>query len=201
MFDKAFKSTVHTFICDPEECDTMVEVTTSDRFGFPSGVIKNTCPCGRQMQYISAKVVDNPTIERQEMITENIVTYGDTERIQAQEVKIQMLEADKNRYFDKMNSLQSKINKIIDNLTDEYWYSEGTDKEEVLAEVCEIVEHNPIKTFTFSGTITFEGSVDIPMDELEDFDLHYFLQDELSLDSHNGNLEINTFDVDHVRED
>ena len=43
----------YTFICDPDECDTMFEVTTSDGFGFPSGVTQLKCPCGRDTTYVS----------------------------------------------------------------------------------------------------------------------------------------------------
>lgn len=43
----------YIFVCDPDECDTMFEVTTSDGFGFPSGITKLTCPCGRDTTYVS----------------------------------------------------------------------------------------------------------------------------------------------------
>lgn len=43
----------YTFVCDPDECDTMFEVTTSDKFGFPSGITKLKCPCGRDTSYVS----------------------------------------------------------------------------------------------------------------------------------------------------
>ena len=43
----------YTFVCDPNECDAMFEVTTSDGFGFPSGVTQLKCPCGRDTTYVS----------------------------------------------------------------------------------------------------------------------------------------------------
>jgi hypothetical protein len=43
----------YTFVCDPDECDTMFEVTTSSGFGFPSGVTQLKCPCGRDTTYVS----------------------------------------------------------------------------------------------------------------------------------------------------
>jgi hypothetical protein len=42
----------YTFVCDPEECDAMIEFTARDGFGFPNGEIKMKCPCGRKMVYI-----------------------------------------------------------------------------------------------------------------------------------------------------
>ena len=44
---------IYTFICDPDECDARIDFYARDGFGFPSGEVKMTCPCGRKMQYIS----------------------------------------------------------------------------------------------------------------------------------------------------
>jgi len=61
-------SSKYTFICDPDECDTMIEVTSSDGFGFPSGVVKLTCPCGRDMLHIST---EHATIAPSSLLTES----------------------------------------------------------------------------------------------------------------------------------
>ena len=42
----------YTFVCDPEECDALIEFTARDGFGFPSGAVEMKCPCGRKMTYI-----------------------------------------------------------------------------------------------------------------------------------------------------
>jgi hypothetical protein len=43
----------YTFVCDPDECDALVEFTARDGFGFPLGSVEMTCPCGRKLNYIS----------------------------------------------------------------------------------------------------------------------------------------------------
>ena len=43
----------YTFTCDPEECDALLEFTARDGYGFPLGIVKMQCPCGRMMNYIS----------------------------------------------------------------------------------------------------------------------------------------------------
>lgn len=48
-------STIYTFVCDPNECDSLVEFTTTDGYGFPNGEIKMQCPCNRMMQYIGIR--------------------------------------------------------------------------------------------------------------------------------------------------
>lgn len=45
--------TKYTFVCDPDECDALVEFTARDGFGFPLGVVEMKCPCGRMLNYIS----------------------------------------------------------------------------------------------------------------------------------------------------
>ena len=42
----------YTFVCDPDECDALLEFTARDGFGFPLGSVKMNCPCGRKMAYI-----------------------------------------------------------------------------------------------------------------------------------------------------
>lgn len=187
----------YTFVCDPDNCDALLEFTARDGFDFPSGVVQITCPCGRQMQYVSA-TIQPTTTERETMLTDNVITYGDTERIQAQELTIQALESDKKRYFDMFNNAQSKINRIIDNLTQDNFYDRGTTKEEVLEELCEILDHEPKQTVRITATVEVVVEYDIPMNEVEDFDASYFLQDELSIDANNGDIVIDSFDVQHV---
>lgn len=53
MMSEALVTSKYTFVCDPNECDTMFEVTTSDGFGFPSGITQLKCPCGRDTTYVS----------------------------------------------------------------------------------------------------------------------------------------------------
>ena len=45
----------YTFVCDPNECDSLLEFTARDGYGFPNGIVSIHCPCGREMQYISVE--------------------------------------------------------------------------------------------------------------------------------------------------
>jgi hypothetical protein len=54
----------YTFVCDPDECDAMFEVTTSDGFGFPSGITKLKCPCGRDTTFVSASISTSLDVQR-----------------------------------------------------------------------------------------------------------------------------------------
>jgi hypothetical protein len=43
---------IYSFVCDPDECDSLMEFHVRDGFGFPNGVVSMKCPCGKEMQYI-----------------------------------------------------------------------------------------------------------------------------------------------------
>lgn len=100
----------------------------------------------------------------------------------------------------KINTLQSQVNRIIDNLTEDEFYSKHVSKEEVLEELCNILDYEPKKEISFYATIRVEGRYDIPMDEAEDFDLEAFLSDTLSVDAYNGDVVIDSFIVDEAQE-
>jgi hypothetical protein len=70
------------------------------------------------------------------------------------------------------------------------------DKSEVLQQITEFFGWELKKTVTVSGTISFEVEMSVPLTELEDFDAHYILGDELSLDSNNSDIDINTWTID-----
>jgi len=60
-------SSKYTFVCDPDECDCLIELTSSDGFGFPSGVTELTCPCGRKTTLVSVEhATITPTITKED---------------------------------------------------------------------------------------------------------------------------------------
>ena len=55
--------TRYTYVCDPDSCDSLLEFTCSNEFGFPSGSIYNMkCPCGRVMQLITIEEAPAPIL-------------------------------------------------------------------------------------------------------------------------------------------
>jgi hypothetical protein len=75
-------------------------------------------------------------------------------------------------------------------------YNPNYEKSEVLQQITELFGWELKKTVSVSGTISFEVEMEVPIDEVEDFDAHYILGDELSLDSNNGDIDITTWSVD-----
>ena len=98
------------------------------------------------------------------------------------------------RTTESRNNLQSQINKIIDNLTEDYWYNPNTDKETVLSDICEILGYTPKKTISFTATMNFTGSIEIDLSDAEDFDLEEVLA-EAYVDINNGDVEIDGYEL------
>ena len=119
-----------------------------------------------------------------------------TEKVNQIEYALHIAREDRTR----MNDLQSTINRIIDNLTDDYWYNPNTEKDEVLRELCEILNHNPVKTISFTAEMHFSGTIEIPLSEYEDFDLDDILG-EAYVDINNGNVSVDNYELYDAREE
>jgi hypothetical protein len=204
--------TKNTYACDPDECDTLIEITSSDKFGFPSGSVNNvTCPCGRTPNLLSVEPATiAPIIERKEMETNAmpdtynpnlLVTYKSIVNGDVSYPNIKVVDLEYNldsyrRLQDQLVISNGQIGQILDNLTVQGWYNPNVDKEDVLRDLCEILQHEAKQSITITGNLSFEVSYEIPLDEVEDFDARYFLQDNLTLDSYHGDVCIESFDVE-----
>jgi len=190
--------TKYTFVCDPEECDTLIEVTC-DNYGFPSGVMQLTCPCGRKLDVLS---VADATIPSTTTTKEETMSIIDETPIAMNELQIQLdlaksaLQMHQN--CDYWKSENGRIGSQLINLINDA-YENDTDSSDILTSICEIIDYNPVKTVQFEGVIHFSGSIDIPMNEVADFDLTSALED-VYVDINNGNVVIDNYELYSVEE-
>ena len=99
---------------------------------------------------------------------------------------------------DWLSRSQGTIRKIIDNLVADGWYSEHVDKADVLRDLCEILDHTPQHEMSWTITLTVEGTTLVNLDEVEDFDIRYHLNDNLSVDSNDFDTKVDSWDIDDV---
>ena len=210
-------SSKYTFVCDPDECDCLIELTSSDGFGFPSGVTELTCPCGRKTTLVS---VEHATIapstqtkeEQMESTTTTtpipdtynpnlLVTYkvirGYSDAEYATD-KVTSIEWDLHnaRQAQKTNAvLQDKINTAKDIIAEAYPDSGDQD---TLRSIAEALGIELTRTIEFTATIEVSGTVEV--DLLEDYELEDDIADNLYVDSQSGRIEIGDIEVCHVRE-
>jgi hypothetical protein len=215
-------SSKYTFVCDPNECDCLIELTSSDGFGFPSGVTELTCPCGRKTTLVSVEhaTLNTPTKEREQMLDnleatidlgpestsvpynpDQLVTYKVLHGYSDPEFatdKVRNIEWDLHnaRQSQKTVSLlNDKINSVGDYIKERF---KDSDDQEALTEIAEFLDVSLTQTVTVSATIQVDVEIELPLDEVNDFDAHYFLQDELCIDSNNGNVSIDSWTVENT---
>ena len=95
----------------------------------------------------------------------------------------------------QLSNSNSQIGKIIDNLTVDGWYNPNTDKDEVLCDICEILGHTPQAEMSWSVTVSVSGTTMVNLDEVEDFDIRYHLNDNLSVDSNDFDTKVDSWDI------
>jgi hypothetical protein len=101
-----------------------------------------------------------------------------------------------NQLSNRLQAQEKQIGAILNNLTADNWYSDSTDKSEVLSELCDILGHEAKQTVRITATISVEVDYEVPLDEVDDFDAHYFLQDNLTVDTYNGDSAVDSWTVE-----
>jgi len=213
-------SSKYTFACDPDECDCLIELTSSDGFGFPSGVMEITCPCGRKPTLLSVEhATIQPTETEGNKMEESTVTispipdtynpnllvtykvirgYSDAEYATD---KVTSIEWDLHnaRQAQKTNGvLQGKIDAVKEIICEAYADSGDQD---TLREIAEALSIELIKEVEFTASIEVSGTYSYNILENDyDLDLESEVTDALYADSNNGNIEIGDTEVCNVRE-
>ena len=210
-------SSKSTFVCDPDECDCLIELTSSDGFGFPSGVTELTCPCGRKTTLLSVEhATIAPSTQTKEETMEETTTpavpdtynanllvtykvihgYSDPEYATA---KVASLEWDLHnaRQTQKSNGvLHSKIDSVKDIITEAY---ADSDDQETLRAIAEALGIELTREVEWSATIEVSGTISVDLLE-GDVDVEQEIYDNLYVDSQNGQIEIVDTEVTNVRE-
>ena len=212
-------STKYTFACDPDECDVLIELTSSDGFGFPSGVMEITCPCGRKpvlLSVVNATIAPTTTKEeKMEETTTSAVTVPDTYNpnllvtykvirgysdAEYATDKVTSIEWDLHnaRQNSKHNAvLLSKIDTVKDIITEAYGDS---DEQETLRSIAEALDIALTRTIEWSATIEVSGTMELDLLEDSDTDVESEIYDNLTVDSNHGNIEVIDQEVTNVRE-
>ena len=211
-------STKYTFACDPDECDCLIELTSSDGFGFPSGVMQITCPCGRKPVLLSV-VTDTiaPTTQTKEETMEPTTTpipdtynpnllvtykvirgYSDAEYATDKVTSIEW-DLHNSRTNSKMiQVLNSKIDTVKDIITEAY---ADSDDQDTLRAIAEALGIELVREVLFTATLEVSGTYSYNvLDSDYELDLDSEVTDALYADSNNGNITIDDTEVCHVRE-
>jgi hypothetical protein len=217
-------STKYTFACDPDECDVLIELTSSDGFGFPSGVMEITCPCGRKPVLLSvANATITPSNQTKEEKMEETTTigsdafhspavpynpdllvtykvikgYSDPEFTTSKVASLEWDLHNGRQSQKRVGVFESKVNTVKDIITEAYGDS---DDQETLRSIAEALDIALTRTVEWTASIEVSGTIELDLLSDYDTDLESEITDNLFADSHNGNIEVIDQEVCHVRE-
>jgi hypothetical protein len=212
-------SSKYTFVCDPDECDCLIELTSSDGFGFPSGVTELTCPCGRKTTLVSVEhaTIAPSTQTKEEKMEDTTTTtpipesynpnllvtykvirgYSDAEYATDKVASIEW-DLHNSRQNSKHNAvLQGKIDAVKDIITEAY---ADSDDQETLRAIAEALGIDLTREVEWSATIEVSGTITLDLLADSDTDVEQEIYDNLYVDSQNGQIEIVDTEVCNVRE-
>ena len=95
-------------------------------------------------------------------------------------------------YADAAHERRKDIAWLEDQISE--WYNPNYDKEDVLRELANHFNINPTKQVSVYGTVSFSGTVNVPVAELEDFDLSNVTID-VELSSYDYEADLSVDDV------
>lgn len=113
-------------------------------------------------------------------------------------VKVTQLEWEleqKRSLENRIQAFRADREQIIEKLSVDGWYGDDWSKSEILNQLCLILGHEPTKHVRIVADVRMEIDYEIPLGEAEDFEARDFLQDNLSVESYHGNLEVDLFEV------
>jgi TolA-binding protein len=91
----------------------------------------------------------------------------------------------------------NQFNDIIDNLSEDNYYSDDMNKEDVLESLCAILEYEPVKEVSWTATLRVEGRSQVPLAEgISDF----LNSIEFSTDAWNGDVIVEDTQVLDIEE-
>ena len=94
-----------------------------------------------------------------------------------------------------LRSIQGTVSQLEDNIVE--WYNPNYDKEDVLKALAQHFAINPMKEISVYGTVTFSGTIQVPLDEVEDFDLSNVTIDaEVSSYDYDGDFTVDDVSIE-----
>ena len=96
-----------------------------------------------------------------------------------------------------ITNYSAKLRQIQDALCEDHYYNDFTDKDEVLASLCEILDYEPKKEVYYRAVIEITGRCDVPLGE----DVSEFLENlEFSTDVYNGDAIVENDSIIEIEE-
>ena len=93
---------------------------------------------------------------------------------------------------ESLQNLRNSVNALEDMIVE--WFDPNYSKEDVLTALCSHFGLNPVKEIEVQGTVSFSGTISVPMSDLADFDLSNVTID-VDLSSYDYDADLNVDEV------
>lgn len=94
-----------------------------------------------------------------------------------------------------LQNLHNTINSLEEQIVE--WFDPNYSKEDVLVALCEHLNINPSKEIEIEGTVSFSGTISVPMADLADFDLsNVSIEVDLSSYDYEADLQVDEVTVE-----
>ena len=201
--------TKYTYICDPDECDSLIELTFKDTYGFPSGSIYNaTCPCGRKPDLLSVTdaTIDSSTQKEEQLMettipapvtmtldwVENDVvttkTYTESD-VRHMVWQNKNLTTKQNEWYKKESQLRTLLEEV---------YADSSEQE-TLAQIAEIFDVPLTKEIEVTAWVRVDMTIEVDMAD-GDYDIEQLVSDNLTVDSYGSEVNVTNHEVERVED-
>ena len=202
----------YTYVCS--NCDALIEITNKTNIYAPhiccgieatwlsvvDATIQSTTNEREQMETpFSATVSNMPTLaeryDNSAMIIVKNTTSGELVYDELSPYDVNCLLTDNHLYKKQNSKLSSQIEAVKEIIIGAY---EDSGDQDSLREIAEALDIQLTKTINWSATMYVSGSIDV--DIFEDFDLESELADNLQISAWSGDIEVDDYSVEDVRE-
>ena len=190
----------YSYVCP--DCDALIEYTIKQTdIPLDVNMFNYKCVCGGNATTMS--VVDAtiyPTQQKEEQTMETMTdNFMQTKIIELEDIISRQNSAlTTHQNCDYWKSENGRIQgQIIELINDAY--TEDIDATNIVESLCEIIDYNPKKEIEFTATIRFNGRIDVPLIDLNDFNLMDALSDAY-VDINNGDIVIDDYDIEEAEE-
>lgn len=188
----------YTYVCNT--CDGLFEMTIQATRTIDQELCPSCFNTMTNLSVVDATIPSTTTTKEESMFDNSHETTQAQALMELIENKDKLIKSlqDQHSNCDYWKSENGRIGRqLIDLVNDAY--DNDSDSEDILNSICEIIDYNPVKTVQFEGVIHFSGSIDIPRNEVADFDLTSALED-VYVDINNGNVVIDNYELYSVEE-
>jgi len=196
------------YICP--NCDAHIEMTLKSN-GHPHSEVCSKCyERLTLMSVVDATIY--PTTKKEETVEQTIaelynptllVTYKKIENDQTEYVTDKVTDIEwelaQGRRNAKRNSQMNDKVFTLENMLHTYCQEATEPDMAFITEIAELFDISLTKEIEVTGTISFSATVRVSL--TDDYDIESMVNDEISVSSYGGDVDVNDFSLDDVRED